>query len=162
MSALLRPLLLFVCWLSAAAACVAGGKKDDASAVSFHLETEAGDNPKMIFQQPMPNGQARHFRRMPEISSKDLTAFSPFPADDGVSYGVMFKLKGNAQRRLNAVSTNNQGRWLLAMANGRAVDAVLIDKPVDDGFIVIWQGVTEQEIKQLDKALPRLGEDQKR
>ena len=161
MSALLRPLIL-LCWFFAAALCPAGGKKDDAASVSFHLETEANDNPKMVFEQAMPNGPARHFRRMPEISSKDFVAFSPFPADDGVSYGVMFKLKPNVQRRLSAISTNNQGRWLLAMVNGRAVDAVLIDKTVEDGYIVIWQGVSEAEIKQQDKALPRLGEQKKR
>ena len=48
---------------------------------------------------------------------------------------------------------------LLAMTNGRPVDMVEIDQPVDDGFIVIWKGITEADIRLYDDAVPRIGED---
>lgn len=139
--------------------CVhAAGKRDDKASVSFHLETDAGDNPKMIFQQVQANGQTRYFRRMPEISTKDVFSFSPFPADDG-SYGLVFRLKPNAARRLSALTSANQGRWLSSMINGRMVDGVLIDQQVDDGMAVIWKGATRADIALFDAQFPRIGQE---
>ena len=43
----------------------------------------------------------------------------------------------------------------------RVVDAVIIDKQITDGILVIWKGVTLPEIKAFDKVAPRLGEDPK-
>jgi hypothetical protein len=142
------------------AAAWAGGDKKMAQ-ISFHIETEGTDNPKMIFSAEII-GKQRFFRRMPEISSKDLVAFTPFPADDQASYGVLFQLKDNARRRLAAITAVNQGKWLLAQAFGRAVDGVLVDEPVDDGAIVIWKGLSLEEIHELDAAMPRIGEKKKR
>lgn len=66
-----------------------------------------------------------------------------------------------AGSRLAAISTANQGLWLLTMVNGRIVDGVLIDKPVEDGLLVIWKGVTASEIRAFDKERPRIGQDPK-
>ena len=134
----------------------AGGKKDNKASVTFHIETEATDNPKMIFPQ-LANGQTRYFRRLPEFSTKDLVAFSPFPSEVGDGYGVVFKLKGNAKNRLAAITNANQGTWLISQVNGRVVDGVAIDKQIDDGILVIWKGVTLADIRLLDDELPRLG-----
>ena len=126
------------------------------------METEATDNPKMIFPQ-MTNGQQRFFRRMPEISIKDIVSFNPFPSDaGGDDYGIVFTLKPSAARRFSAVTNANQGRWLIAQLNGRVVDGVLIDKTVNDGNLVIWKGVTLADIATLDKSLPRTGEEGKK
>lgn len=138
----------------------AGGDKKTAQ-VSFHIETEGTDNPKMIFPHQVM-GEQRFFRRIPEISSKDLVAFTPFPAEDQASYGVMFQLKDHARRRLAAVTSVNQGKWLVSQAFGRIVDGVLVDGPVDDGAIVIWKGLTIEEIRELDTVMPRIGEKKKR
>ena len=135
----------------------AGGKAGEMGMVTFHLETEAGGNPKMVFSQ-MDNGKERFFNRTPEITMKDMVAFSPFPSGAGDEYGLVFQLKEPAQRRLNAVSIANQGKFLLAQANGRVVDGVVIDKPVEDGVIVIWKGITTDEVKLFDKVLPRIGD----
>ena len=56
---------------------VAGGKKEPDTTISFHMETEATDNPKMLFQA-VAGGKLRYFRRMSEISTRDIAAFSPF------------------------------------------------------------------------------------
>src|SRR6478735_2836899 len=78
----------------------AGGKKQNKVSVTFHMETESTDNPKMIRPQ-LVNGQTRYFRRMPDFSTKDIASFSPFPSDaGGDDYGVVFKLKGPAINRL--------------------------------------------------------------
>lgn len=141
--------------LALAAPLFAAGKKENKASVSFHMETESTDNPKMIFPQ-LANGQTRYFRRQPEISLKDIVSFSAFPSDVGEDYGVVFKLKSNAASRLAALSNANQGRWLVSQVNGRVVDGVIIDKTVSDGYIVIWKGVTLADTKILDKELPRM------
>lgn len=154
---LISRLLICLLLLFPAGGVLAGGNKGKKVNASFHIETEGSDNPKMIFPYNI-SGKQRFFRRIPEISSKDLVAFTPFPAEDQSSYGVIFQLKDTSRKRLAAVTTNNSGRWLVCQAFGRIVDAVLIDGAVDDGAIVIWQGLALQEILELDKALPRVGE----
>jgi len=139
-------------------AVFAAGKADNKASVSVHMETESTDNPKMIFPQDI-NGQKRYFRRVPEINTKDVISFSPFPSDAGGDYGVVFRLKDNAARRLSAVTAANQGRWMITMINGRAVDGVIIDKQIDDGIVVAWKGVSLADIAVLDESLPRIGEE---
>ncbi len=153
---------LFVAVVFAAAPpAVAGAKKDKVARISFHIETEGADNPKMIFPYEL-FGQQRFFRRIPDISSNDFVAFSPFPAEDQASYGVVFQLKDTARRRLAAVTADNIGRWFVCQGFGRIVDGVLIDKVVDDGVLVIWKGLSLEEIGELDKTMPRIGEKNKK
>ena len=139
----------------------AGGDKGKAARVSFHIETEGTDNPKMIFPHEV-FGKRRFFRRIPDVSSRDLVGFSPFPAEDQASYGAIFQLKDPARRRLAAVTADNIGKWLVCQAFGRIVDGVLVDEPVNDGAVVIWRGLTLEEVQELDKAMPRIGEKQKK
>jgi len=140
---------------------MASGKAENKFIASFHMQSDENDNPKMIFPQ-LTNGKTLYFRRMPEVSTKDIVAFSPFPSDVGEGYGVVFQLKDNAAKRLMAITNFNQGRWMLAEVNGRAVDGVLIDKPVSDGMLVIWKGVTLEDITLFEKSLPRIGQEGKK
>jgi len=140
---------------------LAGGKGGEEAAISFHIETDQNENPKMIFPQ-LVNGKTRYFRRISEVSTKDIATFSPFPSDDGQSYGVVFKLKDHAARRLSAITNVNLERWLAARANGRIIDAVIIDQQINDGTLVVWKGVTLGDIALLDKAFIRTGEKEKR
>lgn len=149
-------LMIFIAAFSPVA--YAGGKADNKASISVHLETENTENPKMIFQQEI-GGSTRYFRRMPEVATKDVIAFSPFPSEAGGDFGVVFKLKDNVAGRLSAITSSNQGRWLLISINGRAVDGVLIDKQIDDGIIVAWKGVTLADIAIFDDSIPRIGQD---
>lgn len=147
--------------LLCAGGALAGGDKGPEVNVSFHVETEGSDNPKMIFPHDVMGNQ-RFFRRIPEVSTKDFVAFSPFPSEDQASYGVVFHLKDTARRRLAAVTSVNQGKWLVCQAFGRILDGVLIDAPVDDGAIVVWKNLTIDEIHLIDKVMPRIGEKPKK
>jgi len=155
------PSVLVLVAVTFASPARASGKKENKASVTFHMETEGSDNPKMIFPQ-LANGQTRYFRRLPEISTKDIVAFSPFPSDVGEDYGVVLKLKGNATNRLAALTAANQGRWMISQVNGRVVDGFLIDKQVNDGFVVIWKGVTLADTKILDAEFPRIGAEGKK
>jgi hypothetical protein len=136
----------------------AGAKADKKASISVHLETENTENPKMIFQQDIGNG-TRWFRRMPEVSTKEIIAFSPFPSEAGGDFGCVFRLKPNVAGRLSAITSANQNRWLLIMVNGRAVDAVLIDRQIDDGLIVAWKGITLADIAIFEEKMPRIGQE---
>lgn len=135
----------------------AGGKAGEMAMVSFHLETDAAGATKKNAVSQMDDGKERFFLRTPEITLKDVAAFSPFPSGTEDQYGLVFQLKDPAKRALNVLSLTAQGKYLLAQANGRFVDGVLIDKPVEDGIIVIWKGITTEEVKHFDKILPRIG-----
>jgi len=138
----------------------ASGKKAPPASISFHVEGSGVEGPKFVRKVKTIAGE-RYFRKVPEISTKDIVAFSPFPADDQTTYGVVFKLSKRAAQRLNASTNLNRGKLLLAIVNGQAVGVVRIDKPVTDGMLVIWSGIKEHEIKLYDQVAPRIGEDPK-
>jgi hypothetical protein len=140
---------------------LAGGKKGENSGISFHLQADPTDNPKMIFAQ-LTNGQQMVYRRNPEIMTKDIAAFNPFPSQDGEGYGVLLQLKPSAKNRFAAISNSSVNRWMVAMVNGRVVDAVIIDKQIDDGYLVIWKGIGQAEIEAFDALVPRIGESKPR
>jgi hypothetical protein len=48
------------------------------------------------------------------------------------------------------------------MVNGSVRDAVLIDKAVTDGLLVIWQRIGLAEVRAADGLMPRIGENPKK
>jgi len=155
----MRYLLLF-CLLLLPTLATASGKKTPPASISFHLEGSAAEAPKFAREFTTIAGK-RFFRVVPEISSRNIVSFSPFPADDKRSYGIVFKLDNQGTKRLLEATLMNEGKLLLALVNGQPLGVVRIDKPVKDGILVIWSGVTEQEIKLYDQIAPRIGEDPK-
>ncbi|MGE9270836.1 MAG: SecDF P1 head subdomain-containing protein [Verrucomicrobiales bacterium] len=153
--------LFVILFLTSVTPLWAGGKKQPEVGLAFHTETEGGENPKMVFTQ-FVSGQERVFRRVPEVTSKDIQAFNPFPSQDGQGFGVLLKLKPGAINRWAAVTASNSGKWMVSRVNGRIVDAVRIDQQVSDGEIVIWKGLSISEVNQMDKSIPRIGEDKPR
>jgi hypothetical protein len=147
---------LILCSLAMVAPAQAAGKNDKSPVVSFHLEGHETDNPKMIFPRETKEGR-KMFRRVPEISAGDVQAFVPFDTGSG-TFGVLFQLKAGATRRLSAISGSNIGAWMLPQFNGRPMEGMVIDAQVDDGRIVIWDGVTQAEIALLDQKYPRIGQ----
>lgn len=154
--------LLMMLVLALTPQLMAGSKREPKSMVSFHLEADATDNPRLISKPQTIGGKETYFRRTAEITTKDLEAFTPFPSDTGGDdYGVVFTLNSRAAKRLAAITNANQGRWIISQVNGRIVDGLLIDKPVEDGRLVIWKGVSLADIHGLDKDVPRHGKKPK-
>ena len=112
----------------------ASGKKTPPASISFHLEGSAVEAPKFAREFNTLAG-ARYFRKVPEVSSKNIEACSPFPADDDRTYGIVFKLNSQGSKRLNEVTTMHQGKLLLSLVNGQPLGVVRIDKPVSDGIL---------------------------
>ena len=127
--------------------------------ISFHVEGAAAEAPKISREVTTEAGKG-FFRVVPEISNNDAAAFSPFPAEDGNGYGLVIKLNKKATRKLEVISTLYQGKLLLSIINGQPHDIVRIDKPIKDGTLVIWQGVTLAQINSYDLIVPRIGENE--
>ena len=139
----------------------ASGKKGQETGISFHLQADQTDNEKMIFPQDTI-GQRLVYKRVPELITKDVAGFAPFPSRDGEGYGAVLQLKSNAKNRWSAVTSTSVNRWVVARVNGRIVDAVMIDKQIDDGVVVIWKGIGDAEIAAFDQVVPRIGETKPR
>ncbi len=149
----LVPLFLLLGLVSA----MAGGKKPDPTTISFHEQGKAQEGPKMVFPVPV-KGRKIYFRKSPAVSSKDVVAFRPFATETG--HGVTLQLNRVAARRLHAITAQNQSHYMLAIANGRPVDAVIIDAPVTDGMLVIWKGLQLAEIQRMSFKWPFIGENE--
>jgi len=135
------------------------GEKQNKNTLTFHLQGDQTDGPKMVFPLPMGD-QKGFFRKSPLTLTKEILAYTPFFSDDGTA-GATFAFSQKASTRIAALTTENQGKWIIAMLNGRPVDFLRIDNPVHDGRLVIWRGIKESEILAFDYVLPHIGEDRK-
>ena len=135
------------------------GPRPKKNRLTFHIEGDISDGPKMIFPLQMGN-KKRFFQKTPVTFTKELTSLKHFRTEDG-TFGATFTFDKAARSRIAAFTTQNQDKWLVAMLNGRAVDGVYIDAPVNDGRLVIWQGIKQVEIIRFEYALPLTGENQK-
>ncbi|MEJ6645093.1 MAG: hypothetical protein QNL33_17735 [Akkermansiaceae bacterium] len=154
-----RRLIISLCALSLLAPAYGMGKKKDKNTLTFHLQGDQTDGPKMVFPLPMGN-QKGFFRKSPLTFTKEILAYQPFFSDDGTA-GATFAFSQGASTRIAALTTQNQGKWIVAMLNGRPVDFVRIDRPVQDGRLVIWRGIKESEIFAFDYVISHIGEDRK-
>lgn len=140
----------------------AGTSKNGKAAISFHIEAQELDNPKMIFSANI-HGENRFYSRSPEFSLKDMTSYRSFPVgEEDPSFGVIIYLKPHAAQRLIHITNANRRKWLAAQVNGRAVDEVFIDDDVTDGKLIIWNNLTAADLETIGKALPHADELKKK
>lgn len=144
-------------WMLMVGVSWAGGSREKLPKISFHMQTDGMDNPKMIFSFPI-GGRAVFFRRVAEISNRDIDTYRPFLASDRASYGLVCVLKHTAGVRWAALTNANLGRYVLASVNGRPVDAVVIDRTVTDNVLVIWRGLNQTEVQQYDELNRKIAE----
>jgi len=155
----MRLLIITLLSLSLTPSVFSFGKKPPKNRLTFHMQGQASDGPKMVF--PLPIGDKRlFFKKSPLTFTKEIVAFLPFFAEDGTA-GATFQFRPETARRIAALTNQNRQKWLVAMLNGRPVDAVFIEKPVTDGKLVIWQGIKQAEIISFDYIIPHIGESDK-
>lgn len=146
-----------VCLLSVLAmpASVNGaGRKKGGFFISFHVEGDKSEGDRRVAEDSI-DGRTVYFRRTPLITHKHLDGYWPFPAEDG-TWGAAFRLTSTGQRRLNTAGLTERGRLLRVVVNMRMADVLLIDKQPEDGMIVVWKGLTDDDLRQLEKQMPQL------
>jgi hypothetical protein len=138
-------------------ACLGAGKKYKLYLVTFHLEASKTDNPKMVTPVKLGSDHRQYFfDKIPSFTDHDIRWFYPFSADDGVSYGAAFKFKDHSTTELKAITLTNQGKLLGLRCSDAPLQAVLIDRPISDGIVVVWNGLQQKHLQEFRKRFPHV------
>lgn len=152
---MMRSLALSFVLLAATLWCPAAGKKSQNFLVSFHLEADQTDNPKFIVPVKLGSEHRQYFfKKIPEFTDKDIEWFYPFLSEDGVSYGAAFRMKEYAAVQLKAFTLTNQGKLLGLRCSDAQLQAIIVDRPIDDGIVVIWKGLQQRHLQEFQKRFP--------
>ena len=123
--------------------------------VSFHSQAGEAESPRSIFRYQMPGRSSPTiFKRVPEFTQENVAAFHAFPASNGNGYGVTLRLDFRGTNALDLMTRTRTGEVALAVVNGSPVDYLTIDRPVSDGVVTIWEGVTEPVLKLMEAKWP--------
>ncbi len=136
---------------------LASGTKVKGYAVTFHLE--GGEEESEKFVTPVKLGSEHrqyYFRKMPEFNDNDIAWFYPFIAQDGASFGAAFRLKDSSAEELNGVTIANQGKLFGTRVLDAPLQAVIIDRPINDGTVVIWEGLSKDHLKLINEKIPHV------
>ena len=135
---------------------ISGARKPKLS-ITFHLEGSQSDGAKMV--QPIKLGnppQIHFFRRAPEMSKRHIKGFYPFPANDGSGFGVAFKLNQSGSEALKVISTVYQGSKLMTVIDSEPVDFIVMNQPINDGYVVVWGGLTKSDLAKFEAEFRRI------
>lgn len=151
-----RILLLLVLALAAVAPpCHAGGKSPGLY-IGFHPEGEESEGPRLVRPDTV-GGKKRWFRISPELSTRHFRAYTPFLSEDGATWGAALQLTEEGERAARGLAANFSGRLVRIVVNGRSVDTVLIDRHPEDGYMIIWRGLTAKDFELMNRKLRRIG-----
>jgi hypothetical protein len=151
---MVRPLvclLPFLCLLFT----TGGGNKSNAFLISIHEQASEDEYPK--FAVPVKLGadaKQYFFKKVATFTDHDIAYFYPFIAQDGITYGAALKLKNKGAEGLKSLSLTHQGKLLGCRFSPQTFSAVFIDQPIDHGTIVIWSGLSQDQIAALGKSFP--------
>jgi hypothetical protein len=127
-----------------------GGRRAGDTIISFHQEGHEGEVPKFSFAHSMGgSGETRYFKVMPDVTEMDILWFYSFPAGDGTTRGAVFKLNHKGTDALHQLSSMNIGKLLLAIVEPSHASVLIIDQRIEDGMLIIWEGLDEENIDML-------------
>jgi len=149
---------LFALLFSAVLLISCSNRKVEDVHVSFHTQTADGESTNAVFPLAY-KGKVIHMRRIPDISFTDIDTHHPFQAADS-SFGTILGLNQLGTNRLFTHTVANQGSLMVPVVNGVIGEPVTIDKSIGDGTLVIWGGLSEQEITHLDYSVRRRDDDE--
>jgi hypothetical protein len=138
------------------------GGKSDAFLISIHEEATQDEVPK--FAHPVKLGadaKQYYFKKVASFTDNDIAYFYPFISKDGQTYGAALKMKGKGAEGLKALSLTQPGKLLGVRFAPHTFSAIYIDRPVEHGTVVIWSGLSKDQIKQLGKKFPHADQVQK-
>ncbi len=157
--------LLLPCALLILALTLMGSSKRDATAlISIHLETSQEEYPKFAEAVKMGEPARQYFfQRSPLLTDRDVVWFYPFIAEDN-TYGTAFQLNRRGAEMLKRISLDPAfsgkllGVYVMPLSNKvPAVESYLqIDRPVSDGIVVIWKGLSDKHLRVFAKRYPNV------
>lgn len=130
----------------------AAGRKTPSNLFTLHVQGTPDQGEKFVTPVKLGSeAQQYYFSIAPEIHDNHVAAIYPFISRDGATYGVSFILNQVGRERLSSVTLQNQGRLVGIHLLGGHNSALFVDRPVDDGVVVVWEGLTQAQIKTLSK-----------
>lgn len=151
-------LALFVLLLVTAFNAAAGGNSPSPY-VGIHVQGDEHEGSKFVKPNTI-NGETKFFRILPDVATRHFSAFQAFVAEDGASYGVALRLNDEGMRAMNVMCSTSQGRLARTIVNGKLLDVVHIDRVPADGYVIVWGGLNEDDLKLMSKKLKRLDDGQ--
>ncbi len=136
--------------------CLGMGRKKPELDIRFYTETSENDSGAFATRVMLLNGRQAYLDQIAAISESDIAAIYPFPAPDG-SAGCAFKLDTRGTIGLDTLSASKKGTLLVAAIDGRQVVDILIDRRVSDGILTIPNGITIDELRQMEARYPVIG-----
>lgn len=140
--------------------CLGMAKKKPELDIRFYTETSENDTGAFAAAVTLLTGKRTYLDQVAAISEHDIAGIYPFPAQDG-SAGCSFKLDARGTIALDTLSVAKRGTYLVAVINGRQVVDILIDQRVSDGIVTIANGITLDEVKEMEKQFPIIGPKKK-
>jgi len=137
------------------ASCATTDEKKPDYTITFHAQATDMDPPKTMFPFDL-NGRRMFFKVVPEFSQQNIIAYHPFPSTEGNSSGAVLQLDFRGKSQLEIITRTRKDEYLLAMVNAKPVDFVVLDQPVLDGVLTLWQGLSDEVIKKMDKRVQRM------
>jgi hypothetical protein len=127
---------------------------------TFRVHAQANPKDTDVFSMPAratSSGKDIAIQKLPWITEHDITAFTPYPAQDG-TFGALFQLDEHGGVVLDTLSVERRGSFLFVFINGRMITELRIDKRVSDGKIYIPSGLTAADIDLMRKKWRSIGQ----
>jgi len=127
---------------------------------TFRVHAQANPRDTEVFATSVRaqiSGKNVAIEKMPWISEQDVTAFSPYPAQNG-TYGALIELDEHGRVVLDTLSVERRGSFLFVFINGRLITELQVDKRVSDGKIYIPSGLTAADIDLMKKDWRLIGQ----
>ncbi|HEY2572461.1 MAG TPA: hypothetical protein VGH65_00285 [Verrucomicrobiaceae bacterium] len=141
------------------AACSTFDDKKPDYTITFHTVSSDMDPPKTMFPLDL-NGKRMYFKVVPEFSQQNIIGFHAFPSTTGNGKGAVLHLDFRGKAQLELISRTRRDEYLLVMVNAKPVDYLVLDAPVLDGILTIWQGIPDDVIKKMEKHIQHMDKKQ--
>jgi hypothetical protein len=124
----------------------------------FRVHAEANANDGSVFTQPIRSmtGRDVFIQKTAWLSERDVKAYCPYHAPDG-SYGALLQLDDHGRVVLDTLSVEHRSSYLFVFMNGRPLTELQVDRRVSDGRIYLASGLTEADIKLMNKDWKLIG-----
>ncbi|MEO5754416.1 MAG: hypothetical protein ABIR38_06885 [Chthoniobacterales bacterium] len=130
---------------------------------TFRVHVAANENDGSTFAQPIQSLSGRNvfIERMAWLSERDVKRFYPYRAADG-SYAALLELDDHGRTVLDTLSVEQRGKLLFVFLNDRPITELQVDRRVADGKIYLASGLTEEDIKLMNKDWKLIGGKKKK
>ena len=125
---------------------------------TFRVHVTANANDGSAFAQPLRSlsGRDVFIEKTAWLSERDVKSYYPYRAADG-TYAALLQLDDHGRTVLDTLSVERRGSYLFVFLNGRPITELQVDRRVSDGRIYLASGLTEADIKLMNKDWKLIG-----